>query len=90
MKIAVTDEFKQICSRIVNEAKSEVEWAAIESDDMFQTANYIGGFDATEMEFCFSYYDSQQREFWFQLPVSAIKSVAEGVTTDVEARLAEK
>lgn len=38
--------------------------ALIESDDMFQTQNYVGGFDATEMSFCFSYFDANRDEFY--------------------------
>ncbi len=46
--------------------KVQSEWIATESDDMFTTAHYVGGFDATEKAFCFSYFDSESGEYWFQ------------------------
>jgi hypothetical protein len=65
MKIPVTDQLKEICKEIESEGKSEQDWAAIESDDMFQNPPFYGGFDATEGEFCFSYYDDNRAEWWF-------------------------
>jgi hypothetical protein len=50
--------FLSICREILREDKAEKEWAEIESDDMFQEENYEGGFDATEMEFCFSVFEN--------------------------------
>ena len=49
--VFVTNEFRELCSTIVAEARSDNEWAQIESDDMFQTAHFVGGFDATERAF---------------------------------------
>ena len=39
------------------------KWAKKESSDEFQTKNYCGGFDATENEFCFSYYNENKIEY---------------------------
>lgn len=90
MNIPVTDEFRDICSEIVSQAKTDEEWAAIESDDMFQSQNYVGGFDATEMAFCFSHYDPEGMEYWFQLTSSEVSQVATGKKNSIEARPAEK
>lgn len=86
MELKVGDEFKGICKSIVNENKLVNEWAEIESDDMFQTENYCGGFDATEMEFCFSYYDKKRDEYWFQLPLSEINDILEGKKESLEVK----
>jgi hypothetical protein len=90
MNIDIGPVLKDICSRIVAAQKSESEWAAIESDDMFQTENYAGGFDATENAFTFSYYNDQGREFWFRLSLSEVAAVASGMRSSVEARPAER
>ena len=37
MNIPITSELAELFGRIVREHHSEDEWAAIESDDMFQT-----------------------------------------------------
>lgn len=77
MKIQVGEELKKICKSIIEENKNECEWSLIESCDMFQTAHYCGGYDATEKAFCFSYYDDNGEEFWFQLTLKQIKEILE-------------
>ena len=39
----------------------------MESCDMFQEAPYVGGFETIENAFCFSVYDEDGAEYWFQL-----------------------
>jgi hypothetical protein len=53
MRHEIDKYLKKICSQIIAENKSEEEWSEIESDDMFVLTAYEGGFDATEMMFCF-------------------------------------
>ena len=72
MTHTVNNDFLIICKEILEENKSDDQWAEIESDDMFQQGNYEGGFDATEMEFCFSVYENGQ-EYWFQFPLSEVE-----------------
>lgn len=48
----------------------------------------VGGFDATEMAFCFSIYD-EDSEWWVQLTFAQIEAVAVGTVTEVPARPAE-
>jgi hypothetical protein len=88
--ILVTQEFVGICSKIVAERRTDDEWSQIESDDMFQSDSFVGGFDATEMAFCFSYYDPSGHEYWFQLTTGEIEDVAAGRVTSINARLAKK
>jgi hypothetical protein len=90
MEISLTGEFRQLCSEIVAQGRTADEWGAVESSDMFQTTNYVGGFDATEMEFTFSYYDAEGREFWFQVPLEDVSEIADGRKTTVRGRPAEK
>ncbi len=83
------DELRKICSQIVDAQRSEKQWAEIESDDMFQSPNYSGGFDADENEFCFSLYRAG-KELWFQLTLDEATKVAKGQSAvDIELREAE-
>lgn len=79
--------FLRIAMSILAENKTTQEWAEIESSDMFQENNYIGGFDATEMEFCFSVYVSD-KEYWFQVSLDKIKKIVDGEIREVDCRLA--
>ena len=85
MEIKLDEEFLKICESIVSEAKNGEEWAEIESDDMFQTEKYEGGYDATEEAFCFSYYDENKKEYWFQLTLKEIQQVLRRKIEKVEA-----
>lgn len=76
-QLNVDEEFILICEEIESENKSDEEWSAIESSDMFQTSRYNGGYDSTEQEFCFSFYDSNEREWWFQLSLPQVRLVTE-------------
>jgi hypothetical protein len=80
---------RSICEEVRDAGRDVQHWAGIESDDMFQTDSYCGGFDATEMAFTFSYYDSAGKEFWFQLTLEEVVAVANGANTEVELRPAE-
>jgi hypothetical protein len=84
MNINVTDEFKAICNDILNENKTEEEWAEIESDDMFQTNSFSGGYDADEEAFCFSFYNEDSDEYWFQLTLEEIKKVVSGDLSTID------
>lgn len=89
MHVQVGDELRQICRRILAEGLSEHEWAERESDDMFQSRAYAGGYDATEMAFCFSYYAPDDSELWFQMTLGEVAEIAEGKLTEVPARPAD-
>ncbi len=89
MRIQNLDQLKKIAAEIVSEGKTDEQWALIESDDMFQEENFVGGYDATESAFCFSYYDEQRREFWFQLTLEDVEKIAKGENLPIEARDAD-
>ncbi|GAA3647291.1 hypothetical protein [Flavivirga jejuensis] len=82
-------EFKLIAESILNENKSLDEWSEIESDDMFQEGKYVGGFEAIEKEFCFSLYEDDGEEYWFQLSIDEIEKFLKGKLIDVEIRKAD-
>ena len=70
MTIPINEELKDICKEIVAENLSLEEWSHIESDDMFQTKTFEGGFDATAKEFVFSFF--AEKEYWFQLSLADV------------------
>lgn len=77
-QLEIDDEFISICRQIKSEGKSNEEWSAIESSDMFQSAQYCGGYEGIEEEFCFSYFGKSGKEWWFQLSLLDIESVIDG------------
>ena len=87
MKIKLDQDFVDIAKDILSENKTLEEWAEIESDDVFQKGAFIGGFDATEEEFCFSY--EVEEEYWFQLPLEDIEKVVKREITEIEGDLAD-
>ena len=89
MELTIDSEFRSICQEIVAENQTEEEWAEVESDDMFQSENYVGGFDADEEAFCFSYYAPDGQEYWFQFTLDEAKAVTAGETPVIEIRPAE-
>jgi hypothetical protein len=88
MQIQVDHEFLTLCEEILKEDHSLEEWREIESDDMFQSPHYEGGFDATEDAFCFGYDDHDGGELWFQLTISEMMAVVAGELKSIEARTA--
>ena len=50
--------------------------------------NYEGGFDSTEMEFCFRVFIDDV-EYWFQLPLQLIEKIYLRQLDEMEVRLAE-
>ena len=89
MDILVNQEFILICEEILEGKRTEEEWAEFESDDMFQSKSFIGGYDADEMAFCFSYYNENGEEFWFQLTLAEIEKVVTGELLKLQLRPAE-
>ena len=87
MELRFDETFRKIAQSIIAEGKTEGEWGEVESDDMFQSGGYVGGYDAVEGAFTFSYYGADG-EYWFQLTLDEIRDVADGVRNAVDARLA--
>lgn len=85
--IPVDEQLLIICNHILSENLSIESWREIESDDMFQTEKYRGGFDAVENEFVFSYYDDQ--EYWFQLSIQQVTTIVKGKLKTVRGIMAK-
>ena len=51
---------------------------------MFQKSSIIGGYDADERAFCFSYYDENKAEYWFQFELATAVRIANGLDVDIE------
>jgi hypothetical protein len=77
-QIEADEHIREICREIVAQNKSITEWDQIESDDMFQSGPYEGGYDATEQEFLFSYYDATGTEYWFDFSLEIAQKIAKG------------
>lgn len=86
MKLLIQEEFLGICNEILDRKISLEDWKSIESDDLFQSTNFKGGFDATEMEFTFSYYNLKAEEFWFQISLDDIHRVVQGFIAELDLR----
>jgi hypothetical protein len=84
--LAVDDEFRTMCREIVAEDHSEEEWSEIESDDMFQSESYVGGFEETEQAFTFSHYAPDGQEYWFQLTLGEVRAIAAGENPVLDLR----
>ena len=89
IKHKIDTEFISICQNILNKNLTLNEWNLTESCDQFQSKKYFGGFDGTENEFTFSYYNKGGKEFWFQLPLSDVDKVISKIITEVEIREAD-
>lgn len=88
MKHNIEKQFILICEEILAEDKTPEEWAEIESDDMFQSSSYSGGYDADEEAFCFSYY-ANDGEYWFQLTLTEIDNAINGKLKELEITKAD-
>ena len=86
MRVPVHQVLRDICSRILEESKTPEQWALVESDDMFQGGPFVGGYDADEAEFCFSYYADDGGEYWFQFSLAEAARIASGGIGDIEMR----
>lgn len=86
-EIPTDGELQSICAEIIAAGNSPGEWAAIESCGQFQTGSFCGGFDATEMEFCFSWFTPEGGDVWFQFPLDQAKTIAEGLPCKLLGRM---
>ncbi len=87
MLIPLNEELKNICKQIIEQDKSQGEWAEIESDDLFQTTSFEGGYDATAKEFVFSYFT--HTEYWFQLSLDQVRNIHNGAMQKIVGTLAD-
>ncbi len=86
VRLELNDEFELICREILDEHKTPRQWAEIESDDMFQSRSFVGGYDADEEAFCFSYYAANGQEYWFQVDLNEVELILRGEKINLEIR----
>ena len=89
MQLEPDSEFVSICRQVVEHGWTDVDWAARESDDWFQTQNFIGGYDADEGAFCFSFFDASREEWWFQVTLAETQMISAGERPVIALRPAE-
>ena len=77
-QIQANDDLRAICREIVAEGKNLTEWDRVESCDAFQHGSFVGGYDACEQEFTFSYYDASKKEWWFSFSLPIAEKIARG------------
>jgi hypothetical protein len=77
-QLQTDDDLRAICRAIVAGGKSDAEWGRVESCDMFQEGAFVGGYEACEQEFTFSYYDPVGKEWWLSFPLSIAEKIARG------------
>ena len=85
--VRADDNLITLCRQILSEGRAESEWVDHESDDSFQHGTYEGGFDATEMAFCFSLRAAGE-EFWFQITLSEVSQITAGEKVSISVRWA--
>jgi len=88
MLLAVDADLAAIVAEIVAQNRTDLEWAAVESDDMFQRGRYVGGYEGPEQAFTFSFY-GEGGELWVQFTLAEAHAIASGRLQAVSARAAE-
>lgn len=86
-KLKINSDFILICKQIQDKNYNLENWCLNESCDQFQTNDFCGGFDATEEEFYFSYYDKDGNEYWFQFPLTIVDKIIRGQLKEIEIRM---
>jgi hypothetical protein len=89
MKIRIDEDMKSIAKSIHEMNLSSEQWAARESDDEFQHGKYCGGYDKDEEAFCFSWWDADGDEFWFQFTLDEARMMIEGTLGELQGMCAE-
>jgi len=77
-QVKANDDLRAICREIVAAKRTMSEWDRVESDDMFQRGAYVGGYDASEQRFTFSYFDEAKREWWLSVSLPIAEKIARG------------
>jgi hypothetical protein len=86
--LPVDADLAAIVADIIRENRTQPEWAAVESDDMFQRGLYVGGYEEPQRAFTFSFY-GKDGELWFQFTLDEARAIAAGRQKAVCARPAE-
>jgi len=71
----VDSELLSIVAEIISMNLTLEDWNKQESSDQFQSEHYVGGYDSDEEAFCFSYYNKDNEEFWFDIAYKDLASL---------------
>jgi hypothetical protein len=77
-QLKTDDDLRAICREIVAKERSPAAWDRLESDDAFQRGAYVGGYDAAEQGFTFSYRDDAKKEWWLSFALPIAEKIARG------------
>lgn len=71
-QLKANDDLRAICREIVAAGKTADEWDRTGADERFGRGPFVGGYDAAEQGFTFSYRDAAKKEWLlvFGLPVA--------------------
>ncbi|HZW09941.1 MAG TPA: hypothetical protein VFF69_08560 [Phycisphaerales bacterium] len=75
MKLRIDDEFREICHQIL---RGVAAGRIVDSDDIYQSPNFCGGWDENEGRFGFSFYAPDGGDYIFSFSLEDARSVAEG------------
>lgn len=89
MEIQVNDELKSICKDILDENKSAEQWKESGVGELYQTDSFCGGYEAATGLFSFSLYRGE-KEFWFDLQLSAVSDIVNGNKKTIECKEVEQ
>jgi hypothetical protein len=80
-------ELSAICREIVSRGLTDAEWSDQESCDAFQSEHLSGGYEASELAFCFSLYLPSGEERWISLSLYEAEQVAAGSSVELHLRV---
>jgi hypothetical protein len=86
--LPVDADLAAIVADIIGANRTDSEWGAVESDDMFERGRYVGGYEAVERAFTFS-FQADDSELWLQITLDEARAIAAGRQKAVRARPAE-
>ena len=75
MIIKVDNELLSLVVKISEHNHSEGEWLEYESSDMFQTKNFMGGFDGDDVCFACCKCGTEKNEFWFEFKLTDVPKI---------------
>lgn len=81
--LSPNEVFREICRQIRDHGWTEAEWSKHCYEDMFQRPRYNGGYVADEGDggpgaFWFSWYDPDDKEWWFRVSLQEVIAFATG------------
>jgi hypothetical protein len=82
MNLILDDEFRAICREIITEYDRKGDASLVESDDLYQTSCYCGGWQPEDRRFWFSFYAPDGGDYIFSFSLEDARMVASGGTID--------